>query len=128
MMIWETPFLNGMNMINREQALLVKLSEECAELSQRSTKALRFGMLETQPGQDRNNLARLLDEFLDVMTVMEMLITDSPYESQAEKFCSNEENDFEHRSAKIDKYMKYSQALGIVQWQPTNTSQSTQSG
>lgn len=50
------------------EALLV-LIEECAEVAQRATKAMRFGMREVQPGQELRNDERLSHEFGDLLTV-----------------------------------------------------------
>jgi hypothetical protein len=53
-----------------ERELLTILLEECAEVQQRVTKVLRFGLLEVQPGQELDNRERLS---LEVGDLMEML-------------------------------------------------------
>lgn len=52
--------------------LLAILAEECAEVAQRCTKALRFGLLEEQPGQ-ASNAQRIATEMADLLGVYEML-------------------------------------------------------
>ena len=50
-----------------QEMLLVILAEECSEVTHRATKALRFGINET------NNLEQLFEEFIDVLAIWEML-------------------------------------------------------
>jgi hypothetical protein len=49
-----------------ERELLDILIEECAEVTQRATKLLRFGRDEVQPGQPLSNMERLSLEIGDV--------------------------------------------------------------
>lgn len=60
-------------MMTLTEHLLTILIEECNETAQRATKALRFGMKETQPEQDLNNEQRIIYEFNDIVATMEML-------------------------------------------------------
>lgn len=53
-----------------DRELLVILMEECAEITQRASKALRFGLHEVQPGQPLSNIERLDDEVGDLMAVV----------------------------------------------------------
>jgi hypothetical protein len=55
------------------QYLLGCLGEECAEVAQRASKASRFGLLETQPGQPLTNEDRILGELHDLIAVAGML-------------------------------------------------------
>lgn len=59
--------------MNRHEHLLVILGEECAEVQQRVTKALRFGMNEMQPNQDYTNEGRLIQEINDWVAAVEMV-------------------------------------------------------
>ena len=59
--------------MNEIEHLLTILSEECAELAQRASKAARFGVMEVQAGQEETNATRLLREFYDVVAMMDML-------------------------------------------------------
>lgn len=52
-----------------QRELLEILIEECAEVQQRATKMLRFGVEEVQPGQDLNNAERLSLEFGDLREI-----------------------------------------------------------
>jgi hypothetical protein len=54
--------------------LLTILGEECAEVIQRASKALRFGVEEAQPGQPYSNAERIGHELGDLVEVMDRLI------------------------------------------------------
>lgn len=62
--------------MTRQEHLLIHWIEECAEVQQRVTKAMRFGMEEKQrPGteiQYEDNRTRIIQEFNDLVGVMEM--------------------------------------------------------
>ncbi len=53
-----------------ERELLTILAEECCEVGQRCTKALRFGTQEVQPGQDLTNAERIEVEVGDIFAVL----------------------------------------------------------
>ena len=58
-----------MRPMHEEQYLLTCLAEECGEVAQRCTKALRFGINEIQPGHEATNYARLWGELCDLQAV-----------------------------------------------------------
>lgn len=53
--------------------ILTIIAEECNEVAQRATKALRFGLLNIEEGQNLNNLARISKEYIDLVATLEML-------------------------------------------------------
>lgn len=55
-----------------EREALEVLAEECAEVSQRAMKALRFGCAEVQPGQSLTNSERLSVELGDLFAAVEL--------------------------------------------------------
>src|SRR6478609_8921168 len=59
--------------MTEQELLLCCLAEECAEVAQRVSKALRFGLGEVQPGQPKDNAQRIVDELNDLMAVAMML-------------------------------------------------------
>ena len=59
--------------MNKAQLLLIQLAEECNEVAQRVSKALRFGLDEIQDGQNLNNAERIMGEFADLIGVYEIL-------------------------------------------------------
>jgi hypothetical protein len=89
--------------MTRHEHLLTLVSEEAAELVQRATKALRFGMGEVQPGQDHSNDYRLCEEWTDLVAVMEMLGLESfGREAIAAKV------------AKVERFLAYSRDVGTL--------------
>ncbi len=51
----------------RERELLIILMEECAEVTKRASKALRFGLDEIEPGKAMTNSYRLGSEMGDLL-------------------------------------------------------------
>lgn len=94
--------------MNKEQYLLECLIEEAAEVVQRCTKALRFGLYEIQLDQKLNNLQRLNYELNDLIGVIEIL-----NENGIEININNREA-IDLKKEKIKKYMDYSKEIGIL--------------
>jgi hypothetical protein len=59
--------------MTRIEHLLVCLAEECAEVAQTATKALRFGLDDTDPERNIRADARIGQELNDLLAVVEML-------------------------------------------------------
>jgi hypothetical protein len=57
--------------MNQDQYHLCKIAEEASEVAKRALKAQQFGLGEVQPGQDFDNLERLVDEFHDLFITFE---------------------------------------------------------
>ena len=55
---------------DREREILIVLIEEAAEIQHRATKALRFGLDESQPGNLYTNRERLAAEIGDLLAVV----------------------------------------------------------
>lgn len=85
--------------MTREQHLLTILAEECAEVVQRATKAIRFGLDESQPGQ-RDNRKRLENELGDLLGMVDMLGLTPSAERRAAK------------PERVEHYMKLSREQG----------------
>lgn len=98
--------------MTEEQYLLTRLGEECAEVIQRCSKAISYGLLEVQEGQKLTNERRLLDELNDLLGVWTLLcekeILKTQTENQVDKAVTAKIN-------KILKYMKYSKDRGILE-------------
>ena len=112
---------NGKSALSERQYLLVKLIEECAEVQQRATKALTFGIYETQaqgPSLNRsaeanlNNNERLAQEFTDLVAVSEML-----NEHIAMPLSVSDTRAKDLKKEKIKKYMEYSRSLRTLIWE-----------
>ena len=90
--------------MTREQHLLVILAEECSEVAQRVSKALRFGLGEIQPGQSLSNAERIRQEFGDLIAAFEMTGIGHPNLQQ-----------IDDKKRKVEDYFVYSQRLGCVE-------------
>ncbi len=91
-----------------QENLLVILAEECAETAQRADKALRFSMEEIQPEQTLSNAERIVYEFNDIYSVMELLLE----AGMINRIIDREAIDL--KKEKIKKYLEYSKSLGTV--------------
>ena len=94
--------------MTKTEYLLTCLSEECAEISQRCTKALRFGLNEVQKDQDLDNLERLNYELNDLIGVIEIL------NENGIVININNRESIKLKKEKIIKYMEYSKEIGIL--------------
>lgn len=91
--------------------LLMCLTEECGEVSQRASKAGRFGINEVQPGQNLTNDTRLEIELSDLAGIVELLIETGviaidPFTDRAR---------IDAKKAKVAEYMEYSARVGCLQ-------------
>jgi NTP pyrophosphatase (non-canonical NTP hydrolase) len=95
--------------MTKQQFLLLKLSEECAEVAQRCSKQIQFGPLEIQTGHSLTNAERLKQELLDLFSIWKILEENK----QIPEF-SEPEVDFayENKKLKLQKYLDYSFKLG----------------
>jgi len=93
--------------MNKQQLLLIMLMEECDELSQRASKALRFGLNEVQEGQSLTNARRIIYEFNDLVSVLEELTNAKAGEliDDTMLFLKKE---------KIEKWLAYSEEQGVL--------------
>jgi hypothetical protein len=97
-------------MMTIRQFLLTKLAEECAEVAQRAIKQQQFGGHEVQEGQELTNRERLLNEYNDLVAMVEFL----------REFGEIPESEnlalvIEQKRFKVNKYLKLSQELGQVE-------------
>ncbi len=98
----------GEGAMTKQEHLLAIAEEECAELAQRLSKALRFGLLEVQPvatGGDgvTDNLKRIRAEYTDLVALMEMLDILPPYTDEKDR-----------KKAKVIKFLAYSRECGTL--------------
>jgi NTP pyrophosphatase (non-canonical NTP hydrolase) len=111
-------------MMTRRQYYLLKLIEECQEVSQRAAKSMQFGKDQTQAGDGQSlsarkaepehfltNVERLSGELNDLLAVATVL--EGMGELDADIFLS--EVGKERKITKIAKYLKLSQTLGEVE-------------
>jgi len=94
--------------INETDHLLACLAEECAEVSQRVMKALRFGINEVQPEQGLTNAERITGELTDLLAVVSML------EERGIIGRGNTEA-FEAKRRKVKHFMEYAASIGALE-------------
>src|SRR5260221_9159444 len=107
----------GEESVNRTEHLIACLAEECNEVAQRATKALRFGLDEIQPEQNLTNFERLFAEFTDLTAVMGMLQEETNHRALVKL------NDVATKQEKVRKYMDYAESQGALQPSPSPGSQ-----
>lgn len=95
--------------MNIRQYLLICLAEECAEVTQRVTKTLRFGEDEIQPGQDFDNTDRLSFELCDLVAIVELL------QEQNIPLELDDREAIEAKKLKIAKFMRLSIDRGTLE-------------
>lgn len=98
-------------MLNSQEYLLTQLSEECAEVAHRASKAMRFGLAEQQFGQPSNR-HRLESEVNDLLgTIAELravgILTSRP---NAKAMLT--------KRLRIKHYMQYSREVGALEVEP----------
>jgi hypothetical protein len=93
--------------MNKTEHLLTIVGEECSEVHQRCSKALRFGMNEIEPNQAFSNQRRILQEFNDLVAVMEML-----FECPINKLLYQHE--IMAKKDKVLKFLEYSKEQGTL--------------
>lgn len=90
-----------------QEHLLAILAEECAEIAQRASKALRFGLDEIQPEQPLTNAERIMEEFDDLRGVVGMMQDRALLPgSVARRIQAKQE--------KVGKFLRYSAECGCV--------------
>jgi len=95
--------------MNREEHLLTILGEECAELHQEASKALRFG-IDEQRDLPTSNCERMQKEFNDVLALIEML-----NDFYCDNIFSTDTTLINLKKLKVEKYLIYSKELGTLQ-------------
>lgn len=98
--------------MNENEYLLTLLSEECAEVAQRVSKALRFGLNEIQPGQPHTNSRRIYLELIDLIEVVDML--DQRGILDLTSHIKEDEEHGANKRRKILEYMEYSRKMGCL--------------
>lgn len=97
--------------MTRTEHLLTILAEECVEVAQRVSKALRFGLEEVQPGQPFTNAERIMQEVNDLKAAVQMLQKDGslPKPTAADTAMATF-----NKALKVEKFLKFSAGRGLV--------------
>lgn len=95
--------------MNITEHLLACLIEECAEIQQAATKALRFGLTDGYPGADTTNSQDIAREITDLIAVIDICrehgIAPQPAEAKAM---------YEQKIDRVKKYMGYAKTTGAL--------------
>ena len=95
--------------MNRTEHLLVCLAEECAEVQQAVSKALRFGLGDGYPGSGSTNAQDIARELMDLHAVMEMLVVAGLIVIPSDMFEKTCE-----KKARVMEYMDYAEERGTL--------------
>lgn len=95
--------------MNHKEHLLTCLAEECAELSQAATKALRFGVDDMGPGEVRTNGENIQHEFNDVLAIIEMLA-----EQDVVPLGDSRPVILQKKKDKVTRYMEYAVRIRVI--------------
>ena len=95
--------------MTRTEHLLTVLAEECCEVAQRATKALRFGAGEVQPGQYFTNASRIALEVDDLLATLELL-----REEDALGLRRPDRSNIDEKTRKIERFLDYSRECGTL--------------
>lgn len=104
--------------MTRTEHLLTILAEECAEVAQRVSKAIRFGLTEVQPGQPLTNAKRIEHEMLDLLAAWNMLAREGAFPDA----CGPNEAAvrMEAKAEKVERFLAFSAGRGLVDGIPAN--------
>ena len=102
--------------MTRTEHLLVIAIEECHEVAQRLSKALRFGMMEIQPGQPLTNRERIRYEYSDLAAVLEMI--DPATDGAGGRIHPPSGSAMDAKREKVEHFLKYSAECGTLSDDP----------
>lgn len=94
--------------MNKKEYLLTHLMEECIEVAHQCAKALRFGLDDKKPGQDKTNAERIMAEYHDVQAAVIELQADGALD-----ICFDAEA-VRAKREKLVQMMKYSVSRGTL--------------
>lgn len=97
--------------MNKFEIVATQAGEECVEIAQRFSKALRFGLFETQAGQPFNNFHRIKQEFNDLLGVLHYLDVEF---GTCFDIGNVDWDAVQAKCNKIDEYLSYSKVLGCL--------------
>lgn len=96
--------------MNTKEHLLVCLIEECAEIQQAASKALRFGLADGHPGSDTTNSQDIAREITDLGAVIDLCREYGIAPQLAEARAM-----YDKKIERIKKYMEYARTTGALE-------------
>lgn len=94
--------------MNMTQLILIKLAEECGEVSHDTLKAVQFGLEDHHPTGHLSNRHRIHAELNDLMAVIEMLNTEHGLGFVPSRRA------IEEKKEKVRKWAMYAHDCGMV--------------
>ena len=94
--------------MTRKEHLLTIAAEECSEVAQRISKALRFGLSEIEPGQQLSNSFRIKAELNDLLAVLQMIEVEEQVDFSASPVLLQE------KQHKVMHFLEYAKACGTL--------------
>lgn len=101
-----------------QENLLINAQEECNEVAQRISKAIRFGLEERQPGQDKTNRERIVEEFSQLCAKLCLALGVFRNLGIADIACILDLREFLATPAKVEKFAAYSVECGTLSMDP----------
>lgn len=95
--------------MKKAEHLLVCLAEECAEIQQAVSKALRFGLDDGSPDKTTTNAEDIQKELVDLLGVIALLGDEGIMTFDTTKV------DVPEKKAKVRKYMDYARERGTLE-------------
>jgi len=96
--------------MNKREHLLTILMEEASEVAQAASKALRFGLNNISPYNQRSNAENILLELAHVKAALKMLVDNGDLQLDAEK----NKLDVSDKIKAVNSMMSYSRGIGIL--------------
>lgn len=97
--------------MNKFEIVMTQAAEECVEIAQRLSKALRFGMYEVQEGQPQTNHDRVKQEFNDLLGVLHFLDEEC---GTCFDIGRPDWDAIRDKINKVKKYLKFSEEAGTL--------------
>ncbi len=95
--------------MNVKEHLLTTLSEECAEVQQAASKALRFGPQDIGPETTKTNAENIEKEFIEAMVVRDML-REMGVLKYPDKFMSI----YLAKRERVEQFVEYAKSKGTI--------------
>lgn len=96
--------------MNEQEHLLVCLAEECAEIQQAVSKALRFGLDDGYPGADTTNAEDIAREIIELSAVVDLCKAQDVFPQAKEAHTI-----YSAKQKRIYEYMQYARETGALE-------------
>ena len=94
--------------MTKTEYLIVCLIEELSEMQQELSKCLRFTINDKHPSKQETNLEGVCREWSDVLAILEQL-------DDQGIVIESDDRQIDAKHAKLEKFMRYSEELGVLE-------------